>query len=200
MVKPIKSGVRELLYNMISKFQDMKEQHDVVLGQKRLCLQDIEKLTCSISDELKPHLQVTLQKLKALEELTINSENQYIKKIASMTGVSERTLRVIKMRAKIIKESGGLLANSVQHGQRKRKRDENVVGHSGIKKDAALGRVYAIHRNTKLLELTASLPSTHRCGEGGVARGAGHAPVRASVYEISYTQCAAGIGQDTFCL
>ncbi|CAB3242262.1 unnamed protein product [Arctia plantaginis] len=81
---------------MISKFQDMKEQHDVVLSQKRLCLQDIEKLTCSISDELKPHLQVTLQKLKVPEELTINSENQYIKKIASMTGVSERTLRVIK--------------------------------------------------------------------------------------------------------
>ncbi|CAB3253607.1 unnamed protein product [Arctia plantaginis] len=96
MVKPIKSGVRELLYNMISKFQDMKEQHDDVLSQKRLCLQDIEKLTCSISDELKPHLQVTLQKLKALEELTINSESQYIKKIASMTGVSERTLRIIK--------------------------------------------------------------------------------------------------------
>ncbi|KAJ0179218.1 hypothetical protein K1T71_004930 [Dendrolimus kikuchii] len=44
-----------------------------------------------ISDELKPHLQVALQKLKALEELTINSENQYIKKTASLTGVSQRT-------------------------------------------------------------------------------------------------------------
>lgn len=46
MGKPIKSGVRELLYNMLCKFQEVKEQQDVVLSQKRQCLQDIEKLTC----------------------------------------------------------------------------------------------------------------------------------------------------------
>lgn len=54
------------------------------IDSKLMCL--FLDIPGGISDELKPHLQFALEKLKALEEFSINSENQYIKKITTMTG------------------------------------------------------------------------------------------------------------------
>ncbi|CAG9793020.1 unnamed protein product [Diatraea saccharalis] len=88
MNKTIKSGVRELLFRMISKFQEQKEENDAVFEEKQGCLRIILNFFENLEDVAGVNKIVEIiKKLTDLEQKNrLTNQNQYLEKIASLTG------------------------------------------------------------------------------------------------------------------
>ncbi|XP_073951822.1 uncharacterized protein [Choristoneura fumiferana] len=96
MVKTIKSGVRELIFKMITHFQNVKEEMESVREQKEQCLHKILTSTRELSEAVQTTIKNSVDKLKQMDKLDVSAEATYIQKISSMTGISLRTIRQIK--------------------------------------------------------------------------------------------------------
>ncbi|CAH0730572.1 unnamed protein product, partial [Brenthis ino] len=95
MNKTIKSGVREMLFRMIPKFEEKQQEKEALFNQKQDCLRVVLdfiknlKNVAGVDDIVK-----TIEKLTALEQKDrIRTQNQYLDEIASMTEVSIATLK-----------------------------------------------------------------------------------------------------------
>ncbi|XP_073952983.1 uncharacterized protein [Choristoneura fumiferana] len=115
MVKTIKSGVRELIFKMITHFQNVKEEMESVREQKEQCLHKIVTSTRELSEAVQTTIKNSVDKLKQMDKLDVGAEATYIQKISSMTGISLRTIRQIKHEGNT--NSGIWVGNSWQETQ-----------------------------------------------------------------------------------
>ncbi|KAH9640930.1 hypothetical protein HF086_015625 [Spodoptera exigua] len=88
MNKTIKSGVRELLFRMISKFEEKQQEKDVEFKRKQDCLRVVLNFLGNLKDVAGvDEIVKTIENLSNLEQKDrIRTQNQYLDDIASITG------------------------------------------------------------------------------------------------------------------
>ncbi|KAF9408296.1 hypothetical protein HW555_011965 [Spodoptera exigua] len=87
MNKTIKSGVRELLFRIISKFEEKQQEKDVEFKRKQDCLRVVLNFLGNLKDVAGfDEIVKTIENLSNLEQKDrIRTQNQYLDDIASIT-------------------------------------------------------------------------------------------------------------------